>query len=611
MLQRANTMNQLGSVSQQGSPGNGPLPVPANSTAGSASTGGHRSDEPNAHVSSGTGADGSTLSGDLPDNVDNILNLDQNLQPGIQAPDHLRGPPTADRVWSDLQADRDRWPTIFDRFPGYASGADILKLLYHVYPIATGVRLRMLSNDKKTWLLSRSEHNRSRGDRSSIDDKKTSLKSIGVLDIGSGGGPWALPLDSNQSHGDTAEQRFGLLHWATRNDALYELWTEDPEGTQYPEVAKAIEAGFNNCTIWNHKTPHIVKEYLVECGNLTNHVQTSTTLIEIYQCIPTCKSGWEKAKRKYGWSHATLGQSGMDGKEFQYVKALFTNPQRFYSFRHYEEVSALYYQSNSLKPGYNSPAHMALGQGPSESWWSDIQATLKEFMDFKHQHASNFMVLAKGIYLTFRKLKHEPAFFDMVLQLIIPFRTSKDLAQPGQGALCRQGLGNPAIQRISEAHFDNLFSAIGEQKNLKKQLGKEADAAALAAKTKHEKEVKAAIRKRDAAAKALAKKKGISVEEAKKQVPVDSVSAASRVSPAHVASGPGAEDAEAPVVLEYSTTDTVLDLIKKHSAYMRTLVLRAGPMSVAMEKTLRAFEFQCLYGALNGPPLPLLPLVNH
>ena len=59
MLQRANTMvNLLGS--QQGSAGNGPLPVPANSTAGSASTGGHRSDEPNAHVSSGTGADGST-----------------------------------------------------------------------------------------------------------------------------------------------------------------------------------------------------------------------------------------------------------------------------------------------------------------------------------------------------------------------------------------------------------------------------------------------------------------------------------------------------------------------------------------------------------------------
>ena len=84
-----------------------------------------------------------------------------------------------------------------------------------------------------------------------------------------------------------------------------------------------------------------------------------------------------------------------------------------------------------------------------------------------------------------------------------------------------------------------------------------------------------------------------------------------RFSWAHVASGPGAEDAEAPVVLEYSTTDTVLDLLKKHSAYMRTLVLRAGPMSVAMEKTLRAFEFQCLYGALNGPPLPLLPLVNH
>ena len=62
------------------------------------------------------------------------------------------------------------------------------------------------------------------------------------------------------------------------------------------------------------------------------------------------------------------------------------------------------------------------------------------------------------------------------------------------------------------------------------------------------------------------------------------------------------EDVGGTPALEYETTDTVLHLLKKHAAYMRKTVLRAGPMTPTLEKTLRCFEFQCLYGALNGTP---------
>ena len=110
------------------------------STAGSASTGTVGPKDgggPNAHVSSGAGAL-------------ETLDIDGNshLQPGVQAPDNIRGKPTYQRIWSDTEDDRRVWPTVFERFPGYGPGADMLKLMYDLYPLATKVRLSMLSEDK-------------------------------------------------------------------------------------------------------------------------------------------------------------------------------------------------------------------------------------------------------------------------------------------------------------------------------------------------------------------------------------------------------------------------------------------------------------------------------
>ena len=105
-------------------------------------------------------------------------------------------------------------------------------------------------------------------------------------------------------------------------------------------------------------------------------------------------------------------------------------------------------------------------------------------------------------------------------------------------------------------------------------------------------------KKRTAAAKALAKKTGISLSEAITQVEMEAVVPMSQSSKSKNLKN----DEDAGPALEYETTDTVLHLLKKHAGYMRKIVLRAGPMTAKLEDTLRCFEFQCLYGAMNGTP---------
>ena len=101
----------------------------------------------------------------------------------------------------------------------------------------------------------------------------------------------------------------------------------------------------------------------------------------------------------------------------------------------------------------------------------------------------------------------------------------------------------------------------------------------------------------------------MSFEAAKAQI--DNEAATSRDQPAHVSSGTGAVDVEEAIPLEYKSTDTALDLLKKHAAYLHKDALRGGPLTENMRTTLRVFEFQSLYGVLHGTPLPLVPLVNH
>ena len=123
------------------------------------------------------------------------------------------------QLWDDSQAARLKWPTVFHRSPLHTAGEDMRLLFFMHYTLATNVTLRFRSKDKTRWLLARDPRNGGRGDRASIDDKKGSFTTIGIMRGGEGA--WAFPISGNSLNGE--EQEFKLMHWATRNTSLWEL----------------------------------------------------------------------------------------------------------------------------------------------------------------------------------------------------------------------------------------------------------------------------------------------------------------------------------------------------------------------------------------------------
>ena len=145
-----------------------------------------------------------------------------------------------------------------------------------IYPIRNGFRIHPLIDKNSQWRCERSPQNDDRGDRATINARKESLKTVGMLPH-TRRGP-IVTTTTNANNYAEAACKFHLLHWATLNDALKECAEEDPRN---PKIIRALGAGYTDVTVLSYNTPSIVQKFIKGYQNLLNSEAQATTFIEV------------------------------------------------------------------------------------------------------------------------------------------------------------------------------------------------------------------------------------------------------------------------------------------------------------------------------------------
>ena len=149
-----------------------------------------------------------------------------------------------------------------------------------LYPVRKGFRILPLVDKSKIWRCTRSQHNEDRGDRSTINARKDSLKNVGLLPH-TRRGPICTTVNPDNNFSD-AQCKFALLHWGTLNQALKECAEEEASSLNpNPKIQRALARGYHDVIVLHHDTPAIDQKFIKLYQNFLNDQAQATTFIEV------------------------------------------------------------------------------------------------------------------------------------------------------------------------------------------------------------------------------------------------------------------------------------------------------------------------------------------
>ena len=166
------------------------------------------------------------------------------------------------------------------------------------------------------------------------------------------------------------------------------------------------------------------------------------------------RGGLQTAEEKMGWTMQSLGgQPQLDEKRFLYAEGLFKG--RWPDFRSFERCSNFYSQASArmVPPPVDgsTQAHVA------RTVWDIMYDQLMESADFGSQTLRHSIIF-KNAFTIQRHLKTQhPEFIADCVKRCIPMSAGNELGKCG---LCPSGLGNPAIQKITDEMMLRLLENV-------------------------------------------------------------------------------------------------------------------------------------------------------
>ena len=98
--------------------------------------------------------------------------------------------------------DEIRFPTVYERFQNVRAKAEMRRLVWELFASPVKVKLPFLVDGQ--WAFERDKTNRIRADKSTEEERRDSVESVGIIkNLRSG--PWVVPKDQPGFH--------WVLHW--------------------------------------------------------------------------------------------------------------------------------------------------------------------------------------------------------------------------------------------------------------------------------------------------------------------------------------------------------------------------------------------------------------
>jgi len=283
-----------------------------------------------------------------------------------------------DVVWSD-----DPNVTMDDKFPGIPKhGAFIQAVIWKIFLIARNITAAFL-NSAGEWMLERDPEN-DRGDKSTIADRKLSVETCGIID-GLRAGAWLVAVGTDTLVGVC---KYTILHWATLNDGIRDAWKADPKG-ENKTLWRAIRKGFENCLVFAHNTPKIVKTWIKDLGNSMNGSATLTTFVEVMRSSLSVSITFLAQARANAFTCESVGQGEYERRKMICADAMFS-PKRWFSHRQLEACITITRQmlaSEVPKQILQGPYAFLFAGCDSVFVW--FQNWTKEWVDFTKKSAED------------------------------------------------------------------------------------------------------------------------------------------------------------------------------------------------------------------------------
>ena len=286
---------------------------------------------------------------------------------------------------------------------------------------------------------SRDPRNLNRGDKGSVNQKSKSVDDLGLLQ-GIREGPVIRRNTHNPLH-------WWDISWATMFEGVKQSWQRDTH-KQKMTVQLAVRTRVTRCTIIKNVTPDDAIDFYTRYHNITNRINTGTTILEIVESTDVCEEAFKKHKSKHGWTIDSVGGTAAhDLLRFNYANGLYKGRWQF--FRHYEVDCALLQQTKTALALAAPDGRPALADEQPRPVWEHITQTLMHCGDFSHPAADRHIQWRTGLYTAWKQLRStHPQWVSDIAMMLTPTPTNERL---GQCALYPEGLGNHAAANTSIA----------------------------------------------------------------------------------------------------------------------------------------------------------------
>jgi hypothetical protein len=202
-----------------------------------------------------------------------------------------------------------RFPTIVDRFVGYKLDSVLQSLVWKL--CCVGEKTNLSYTYENEWRFHRHPLN-NRGDISTALERQRSVEEIGIV-FGLRGGPGLVPHE-RQGH-------FYALHWASLLRGAELAWGKD-KLKENVAVQTSLNAGLQDCTIFNKNITSDVCRYLVDLGNIVNHETSSFTILQVFESTKQVEAGWQIKKTEMAWAVSRIGQGRMEQNKLSYANSI-------------------------------------------------------------------------------------------------------------------------------------------------------------------------------------------------------------------------------------------------------------------------------------------------
>ena len=287
------------------------------------------------------------------------------------------------------------------------------------------------------WSSVRGFHNQHRGDKGSIQQRKVSVESVGIM-LNVRKGPWIKDKDPSDP-----QSKLQIEHWATLLDGAQAAWLEDVQ-KKNAVLQKSINTPIDGALLFHHRMPSDASKFNVYMGNLLNAIVTIFTIIEVIESAgETVEPSWARKKKANSWTLQSQSQTALENLKWELIQVLF--PRRWKDYRSYEITAIIHSKTKEIT--------IEVGVLAGQNLWVSIKSRIKNNIDLQNKMCEDHHEIIKIRYEIGRRFRIDfPHHIPDLIEVFLPRLASSKFGQCSMAEL-----PNPANPHFKADQLDDLL----------------------------------------------------------------------------------------------------------------------------------------------------------